>query len=96
MQVTKGTPGACERPLPQPPAPQAHQIERGTGGNHGEYRRGRRDLARAVRPGQRPNDPPVIAASQAEGSGTVVVCRPEGLSHVASVVDREHAPRTAQ
>lgn len=43
-----------------------------------------------------PEQAVLLLASQAEGSGTVVVCRPEGLSHVASVVDREHAPRTAQ
>lgn len=47
-------------------APQAHQIERGAVGNHGESRRARRDSIPTIRAGQRQNQPQMIAASQAE------------------------------
>lgn len=54
------------------PAPQPHQIERGTAGKHGESRGGWREPIRAVRAGQRPPQLQEIAASQAEGSRAVV------------------------
>lgn len=63
-------------------APQPHQIERGTAGNHGESSRARRGRIVAVPPGQQPNRPQMIAASQADGSGFVVMGRPPRLALV--------------
>ncbi len=54
-------------------------------GNSGESRSkrpGRWDRSPAVRPGQRPNQPKMIAASRAESSGTVVTGRPSPLAPV--------------
>ncbi|WP_328830571.1 hypothetical protein [Streptomyces sp. NBC_00252] len=56
-------------------APQAHQIERGTAGNHGESSRARRGPCSTVRPGQRPNQPQMPAASQAESASSILVTR---------------------
>jgi hypothetical protein len=56
-------------------APQAHQIERGTAGNHGESSRARRGRAPTIRPGQRPNRPQMLAASQAESASSILVTR---------------------
>lgn len=49
-------------------APQLHQIEWGTAGNHGERCPAGRRHTLTVLAGQRTNVPQVIAASQAEGS----------------------------
>lgn len=65
-------------------APQLHQIEWGTAGNHGERCPAGRRHALTVLPGQCTNVPQVIAASQADGSGVVVTCRPSWLALVAS------------
>jgi hypothetical protein len=48
-------------------APQAHQIERGTAGKHGESHPARRGRTSTVRRGQRACRPQLIAASQADG-----------------------------
>jgi hypothetical protein len=52
-------------------APQPHQIQRGTAGNHGESSPARRGRTRTVRPGQRPTQPQMPAASQAEDLASV-------------------------
>jgi hypothetical protein len=67
-------------------------------GNHGEWRGPNRRSGMPLRrfaAGQCSGCRQKTQASQAEGSGTVVVCRPEGLSHVASVIDRDYATNRA-
>lgn len=63
-------------------APQAHQNERGTAGNHGEGSQARRGSLLTVRQGQPSKRLQMIAASQTEDSGTVVTGR---LSRLAPV-----------
>lgn len=52
-----------------PAAPQAHQNERRTAGNHGESSPARRRRDSAVHPGRNTNWPRMPTASQADGSG---------------------------
>lgn len=56
------------RPCPLRAAPQAHQIERGTAGNHGESSRAHPGPRSAVRPDQPPNRLQMPPASQAESA----------------------------
>lgn len=71
----------CRLPL-RAAAPLPHQIERGTAGNHGESHSGPPGHSAAVSPGQSPNRLQMAAASQAEGSGSVLTARPTGLALV--------------
>lgn len=79
-----------------PTAPQAHQIERGTAGNHGEEGPTRRRHHPTVPPGQRPNQRQMPAASQAESPRPQKLplaggCGPSRMPHQNPADHRTHA-----